>query len=152
MRACQDNVSGLSDLILCEVAVSQIHEKNRKMVNSSELSPNVNSLDIAMETRAESLIEKLVIFTAIIVYQSVPYRCIDRVVSYNGDRITFQRVLTPRPGPRVTLRDTWIPQQQQKEQQPQPQYSDSGNCSGKAIASGGRKESGNCSVKPVASE
>ena len=28
------------------------------MVNSSELSPNVNSLDIAMKTRAESLIEK----------------------------------------------------------------------------------------------
>ena len=44
-----------SDLVPCEVTVSQIHGKNRKMVNSSELSPNVNSLDIAIKTRAENL-------------------------------------------------------------------------------------------------
>ena len=30
--------------------VDQIHEKNRKIQNSSELSPNVNSLDIAIKT------------------------------------------------------------------------------------------------------
>ena len=34
---------------------------------------------------------------AIIVHQSVPYRCIHRVVGDNGGRITFQRILTPRP-------------------------------------------------------
>ena len=75
----------------------------------------------------------------IIVHQSVPFRCIDRVVHDNGGRITFQRILTPRPGPKVTLRDTWIPQQQQKKQQHQPQSSESGNCSGKPVASGDRK-------------
>ena len=37
------------------------------MVNPSELSPNVNSLDISIKTRAESLIEKLVIYSAIMV-------------------------------------------------------------------------------------
>ena len=101
-------------------------------VNSSELSPNVNSLDIA-KTRAESLIEKLVIFLRI-----------DRVVGDNGDRIIFQRIPTPRPGPRVTHRDTWIPQQQQqKELQPQPQHSESGACSRKPVQSGDRNESRN---------
>ena len=33
--------------------------------------------------------------SAIIVYQSVPNHCIERVVSENGGRILFQRVLTP---------------------------------------------------------
>ena len=51
---------------------------------------------------------------AIIVHQPVPYPCIDRVVGDHGGRIIFQRILTPGPGPKVTLRDTWIPQQQQK--------------------------------------
>ena len=69
---------------------------------------------------------------AIIVHQSVPFRCIDRVVGDNRGRIIFQRILTPRPGRKVTLRDTWIPQQQ-------PQCSESGNCSGKRVASGDRK-------------
>ena len=36
--------------------------------------------------------------TAIIVYQSVPNHCIERVVSENGGRILFQRVLTPGLG------------------------------------------------------
>ena len=34
---------------------------------------------------------------AIIVYQSAPNHCIERVVSDNGDRIPFQKLLTPRP-------------------------------------------------------
>ena len=36
----------LSDLILCEVTVNQSHKTNLKILDSSELSPNVNSLDI----------------------------------------------------------------------------------------------------------
>ena len=40
----------VNSLISCEVTVSQIQE-NRKMVNSSELSPNVNSLDIAKKKK-----------------------------------------------------------------------------------------------------
>ena len=119
-------------------------KKMRKWQTRQNCHPNVNSLDIAMKTRAESLIEKLVIFSAIIVHQTVPYQCIDRVVGDNGDRIIFQRILTPRPGPRVTLRDTLRPQHQQhKEQQPQPQHSESGAYSRKPVQSGDRNGSRN---------
>ena len=37
--------------MLCEVTV----RKNRKMVDSSELSPTMNSLDVALKNRAENL-------------------------------------------------------------------------------------------------
>ena len=50
--------------------------------------------------------------TLFIVHQSVPNLCIERVVSDNGDRILSQRILTPRPEPKVTLRNTWRSQQQ----------------------------------------
>ena len=52
---------------------------------------------------------------AIIAHQSVPYQNIDRVIGDNGGRVVFQRILTPRLGPRITLRDTWAPQHQQKK-------------------------------------
>ena len=67
-----------------------------------------------MKTRAENMIEKLAILSAIVVHQSVPSLCIERVVGVDRGRFIFQRILTPRPGPKVTHRDTWIPQQQQK--------------------------------------
>ena len=54
----------LSDLVLCEVTVSEL-EKKSEMVNSSELSPNVNSLDLAIKIRAENL-TKNSLFSAII--------------------------------------------------------------------------------------
>ena len=36
---------------------------------------------------------------AIIVHQSVPHQCIERVVGDDGGRIIFQRILTPKPRP-----------------------------------------------------
>ena len=57
--------------MLCEFTVNQIHKKNfekkKKTLDVSELSPNVNSLDIdKKKTLAENLTEKLVLFSAII--------------------------------------------------------------------------------------
>ena len=42
---------------------------------------------------------------------------IDRVISQNGDRVIFERLTTPRPAPKVTLKNIWLVQQQ--HQQPQ---------------------------------
>ena len=44
---------------------------------------------------------------AIIVYQSVPKDCVERVVSENGDRQLFTRQLTPRQAPKATFRNSW---------------------------------------------
>ena len=41
----------------------------------------------------------------IITYQSVPNECVVKVVSENGKRELFARQLTPREGPKVTLRE-----------------------------------------------
>ena len=41
---------------------------------------------------------------AIITYTTVPGDCIDRVTSQNGDRVLFERLATPRPLPKVTLK------------------------------------------------
>ena len=52
--------------MLCEVTVNQIHKKNlKKILDLSELSPNVNSLDIDQKTFAENLTKKLVLFSAL---------------------------------------------------------------------------------------
>ena len=56
---------------------------------------------------------------AIITYATVPADCIDRVTSQNGDRVIFERLATPRPAPKVTLKSNWLTQQQQQQQQPQ---------------------------------
>ena len=48
---------------------------------------------------------------AIITYTTVPRDCIDRVTSQNGDRLA-----TPRPAPKVTLKRYWQTQQQQPQQ------------------------------------
>ena len=45
---------------------------------------------------------------AIIVFQSVPSECVEKVVTEQGSRQLFSRKLTPRKGPKVTLRDTWV--------------------------------------------
>ena len=42
---------------------------------------------------------------------------IDRVISQNGDRVIFERLTTPRPAPKVTLKSDWLVEQQ--HQQPQ---------------------------------
>ena len=39
--------------------------KNQRKLKYSELTPNVNSLDIALKTPAENLIKRLVIFSAL---------------------------------------------------------------------------------------
>ena len=44
---------------------------------------------------------------AIITYTTVPGDCIDRVLSQNGDRVIFERLATPRPAPKVTLKSNW---------------------------------------------
>ena len=59
---------------------------------------------------------------AIVVCDSVPKDCIERVVCDDGNRILFPRVLTPRPRPKVALGSKrQISQQQQHQQQQQQQ-------------------------------
>ena len=53
---------------------------------------------------------------AIVVHSPVPADCIYKVMSQNGDRILFERLSTPRPAPKVTLKSTWQSQQQQQQQ------------------------------------
>ena len=43
---------------------------------------------------------------AITTYATVPGDCIDRVTSQNGDRVIYERLATPRPAPKVTLKNT----------------------------------------------
>ena len=58
---------------------------------------------------------------AIMTYFTVPGDCIDRVTAQNGHRLLFDRLATPRPAPKVTLRKNWQSQQQkQQPQQPTP--------------------------------
>ena len=45
---------------------------------------------------------------AIITYQSVPKECVVKVVSESGKREMFAGQLTPREGPKVTLREKWV--------------------------------------------
>ena len=52
---------------------------------------------------------------AIFVQGPVPADCICRVISQNGDRILFERLSTPRPAPKVTLKSTCHSQQQQQQ-------------------------------------
>ena len=39
--------------------------------------------------------------------------CVDRVTAKNGDRVLFERLATPRPAPKVTLKRNWHSQPQQ---------------------------------------
>ena len=50
---------------------------------------------------------------AIITHNSVPGDSIFRIVSQKGDRVMFERLSTPRPAPKVTLKSHWHVQQQQ---------------------------------------
>ena len=43
----------------------------------------------------------------------MPGDCIDRMIFQNGDRVLFERLATPRPAPKVTLKSNWQTQQQQ---------------------------------------
>ena len=51
---------------------------------------------------------------AIIAHSPVRADCIFRVISQNGDRILFERLSTPRPAPKVTLKSNWHSQQHQE--------------------------------------
>ena len=46
-------------------------------------------------------------------HATIPGDCIDRVTSQDGDRVIFERLETPRPAPKVTLKKNWQSQQQQ---------------------------------------
>ena len=50
---------------------------------------------------------------AIITYATVTGDCNYRVISQNGDRVFFERLATPRPAPKITLKSSWRTQQQQ---------------------------------------
>ena len=56
---------------------------------------------------------------AIMTYVTIPGDCIDCMTAQNGDRVLFERLATPRPAPKVTLKRNWQSQQQQQEQRPQ---------------------------------
>ena len=51
---------------------------------------------------------------SIITNDIAPGDCSHRVISQNGDRELFERLATPRPAPKVTLRSNWFVQQQQQ--------------------------------------
>ena len=65
---------------------------------------------------------------AITVHNPVPADCICRVISQKGDRTLFERLSTPRPAPKVTLKSGWHLQQQQ------PLSGDVPSSSGKPVA------------------
>ena len=50
---------------------------------------------------------------AIMTYATIPGDCFGRVTSQDGDRVIFERLETPRPAPKVTLKKSWQSQQQQ---------------------------------------
>ena len=54
---------------------------------------------------------------AIVVHDSVPADCIEKVVSMQGDETLYHRLSTPRPAPKIILKDVWILKQQQQQQQ-----------------------------------
>ena len=50
---------------------------------------------------------------AIMTHATILGDCIDRVTSQDADRVIFERLETPRPAPKVTLKKNWQSQQQQ---------------------------------------
>ena len=50
---------------------------------------------------------------AIMTHATIHGDCTDRVTSQNGERVDFERLETPRPVPKVTLKKNWQSQQQQ---------------------------------------
>ena len=51
---------------------------------------------------------------ALMTCATIPGDPFDRVTSQNGDRVNFERLETPRPAPKVTLKRNWQIQQQQQ--------------------------------------
>ena len=54
---------------------------------------------------------------AIITHDIVTGDCIHRVISQNGDQVLSEKLATPRPAPKVTLKSNWLEQQQQQQHQ-----------------------------------
>ena len=50
---------------------------------------------------------------AIMTYATIPGDCIDKITSEEGNRVLFERLETPRPALKVTLKMNWHSQQQQ---------------------------------------
>ena len=98
---------------------SEDFSKRRKVHCQSHCRRDWTRLSRAQDHRSQFWKTKS---NAIVVCDSVPKDCIERVVCDDGDRVLFQRVLTPRPRPKVALRSKWqISQQQQQHQQQQHQ-------------------------------
>ena len=75
----------------------------------------------------------------------VPADCIEKVVSQGGDKTLFQRPSTPRPAPKIVLKNVWKLRRQQQQQQ------DTLRSTGKPVAE--QKQSTQRSTrKPVAKE
>ena len=53
---------------------------------------------------------------AIFVHHHVPAECVYIAISQSGDRIRFERLSTPRPAPKVTLKGNWQSKPQQQQQ------------------------------------
>ena len=53
---------------------------------------------------------------AISAHKTVPLDCIERVISQKGETTLYQRLSTPRPAPRIILKNAWNHQQQQEQQ------------------------------------
>ena len=52
---------------------------------------------------------------AIMTYATIFGDCVDRVTSLNGERVDFERLETPGPAPKVTLKKIWQSLQQQQQ-------------------------------------
>ena len=55
--------------------------------------------------------------SAVIVFNSVPADCIQKVISQKEERTLFERLSTLRPAPKIVLESAWQSQQQQQQQQ-----------------------------------
>ena len=51
---------------------------------------------------------------AIMTNFTIPGDCIDRAAAQNGDRVLFERLGSPKPAPKVTLKRNWQSQQPQQ--------------------------------------
>ena len=48
---------------------------------------------------------------AMVVHDSVPADCIEKVVCLQGDKIVYQMIPTLRPAPKTVLKDAWLVEQ-----------------------------------------
>ena len=86
------------------------HHRNWKHNQNAENWKNVQSTRSWIFEQTKS--------NATIVFDPAPVDCIERITNVKRDRILFERILTPRPVPKITLKSCWQASQQ-PQQQPQ---------------------------------